>query len=219
MKKKIALLLAALLVLTGAVAVSAGNVEDEDTTTATIRFKDGSLSFDGENNEEYMNISFGEHELPVKETDYYNENLNTLGIADARQVAGDWQVTVSRTGTFTANTDDVGGISKFEGELVLIGGKVWHSGGDEIDLGDVNVVEEIVVGKATENDDDQTALVITAGKGQNTGTFYVDWEAGRATDEGGVGIKLTISGEEAANLVIEHEYVENIFWTLEVVEE
>ena len=195
MKKKIALLLAALLVLTGAVAVVADDPVRNADTTATIKFIDGDVEFD---EFDTMKIDFGEHPLPVKEITYNYEEPVTLGIIDARQSAGNWNVTVYRTGEFTDGTNT------FEGELILGKRTVTHSQ----DETETIINESITVGAGVVN----ASIVINVAEEQTTGIFYVKWEEEDA-------ITLTILEDDLGSLDTESEFVETLYWTLEVFED
>jgi len=193
MRKSVSLVLAAVLALGLCAAASAGQ---EGTTNATIKFKEGELRFS--TNQDAMNIAFGTHEIPVGAVTYGSVTNNTLSIADPRHPAGGWEVTVKREGSFT----EVGN-SKFEGVLTLMSGTAGHSGGEGIDLSEVSVTSNVVVG-------DTAQTVATAAADQTTGTFLIQWDAGNIT--------LELTGAEAASLVLNSEYSETLTWTLEPIE-
>ena len=118
-----------------------------------------------------------------------------ISVADARYAAGNWNLYVKRTGDFAANNND-----KFKGVLVLNDGLVEHSGGPEFITDSVKIAKNIIVGK-----DNNT--VVTIGDEQKAGTYFVKWLRSYIT--------LDLTAYEAAKLIVDAEYIEELTWTLE----
>ena len=195
MRKWVSLAMAILLALSF-YTVAFAAPEGTATTSATITFKQGQLSFNGDPHA--MDILFGEQVLPVDAVTYESVNANTFSIADARYPAGDWDVYVKRTGEFAKDSS-----SKFQGVLTLVAGTVSHSGGAGIDVTGVHVTGNLVVGTGS-------ALVVSADSNQKAGTFHINWAK--------KGITLDMNATEAASVVVGSEYREILTWTLESTE-
>jgi len=197
MKKRVSLTLAMLLVMSLFSTASADPPPPE--SIASISFTPGHLKFE---NTGAMNIEFGENTLPISAHTYDSRTPVKFSVSDARDINGQWQVKVKRTGEF----EDESKTSRFDGTLRLTGGVVVN---DDVVVGGDGGESGVGIADAVVTDDD--IIIIKADENQKRSIFHINW------DEANISLALTT--DEALSVLSGISYKETLAWTLEPYEE
>lgn len=197
------LLLALILVFAIAgMPMAAGEANDEESTTATVAFLDGSVRFPDDIGGSGMNLNFGINRLPISAVAYTAVNAlpanHIVAVEDARFNSGDWGVTVTLTSFESVGADSP---SSFEAMIRFENARVVNANES------AGIVGLTVGDPVSVTSNAGAAFVMTATSVLPRGLFSVEW----TNDD----ITLNISGSEVLN--ISHDkYAATLNWALSV---
>jgi len=197
MKKWVSLTLAMLLVMSLFATASAD--QSPPVSIASISFTPGYLRFENTGD---MNIDFGENTLPVSAHTYFSGTPVTFSVSDARDVNGQWQVKVKRTGAFKNESQT----SNFDGTLMLTDGVVVN---DDVVVGGGGGESGVEINDVVVEDMDN--IIIKADENQTRSIFHINWDEANIT--------LALTTDEALSVLSGITYKETLTWTLETYEE